>query len=313
MHRKYTDEQIQRAAKTDLVDFLRRNGQQVKRVGSEYEWMDGNETVSIKNNLWFNQYERIGGTIISFVEKYFGLSFQDAIQFILNEEGSEEFKPTTHKKNPPKPQPIMPKEFKLPPRNANMLRTFGYLINCRGISGTVLRIFAHNGLLYESADHHNAVFVGKDKYGVSKHAHMRSTNEKHKWRGNQTGSDPKFSFNWRGKGNMVFVFEAPIDMLSYISMYPKGWFDNNYVAACSLSSIPLKQMLEDTPNIRHVYICYDNDGPGQKAAHELEARLKESGYNAEILVPNLKDWNEDLLFSKQEEGEVECQTISQSS
>ena len=69
MFKKYSDEQIQRAADTDLVDFLRKNGQQVKRVGTEYEWMDGDETVSIKNNLWFHQYERVGGTTISFVEK----------------------------------------------------------------------------------------------------------------------------------------------------------------------------------------------------------------------------------------------------
>ena len=71
------------------------------------------------------------------------------------------------------------------------------------------------------------------------------------------------------------------------------------------------QMLADNPYIKQVYICYDNDGPGQKAANELKARLQKSGYYTEILVPTLKDWNEDLLNSAQEEGEVECQAISQ--
>ena len=37
MKKKYTEEQIQRANDTNLVDFLRGKGQQVSRVGSEYE------------------------------------------------------------------------------------------------------------------------------------------------------------------------------------------------------------------------------------------------------------------------------------
>lgn len=311
MFTKYSDEQIQRAAEADLVDFLRKHGQHLKRVGSEYEWMDGNETVSIKDNMWFHQYERVGGTTINFVEKFFGLNFPDAVKFILNESGSEEWSaPHIHKKALPKPRPVSLKKFELPEKNDNMRRTFGYLVNSRGINRNVLKAFVNNGLIYESTLHHNAVFIGKDKYGEDKHAHMRSTTSKHRWRGNQMGSDARFSFNWRGKGSAVYAFEAPIDMLSYISMHQRNWFDNNYVASCSLSAQPLLQMLDDNPSINYVYICFDNDGPGQKAAQELRARLEESGYNAEILVPTLKDWNEDLLNSGQEEGEIECQIIS---
>ncbi len=308
----YSKEQIQRANDTSIVDFLRDRGQQIRRVGSEYEWMDGNETVSIKDNMWFHQYDRVGGTTISFVQKFFGLSFPDAVKLILNEEGTEEIsaKPKPrHSENNPKP--ITRNAFFLPERNDNMHRVFGYLIKNRRIDGAVLRVFAHNGLLYESKSHHNAVFIGKDKFGENKHAHMRSTSSRHKWRGNQMGSDARFSFNWRGNGYKVYVFEAPIDMLSYISMHPNNWSNENYIASCSLSSQPLMQMLADNPYIKQVNICYDNDKPGQKAAHILRAQLIDSGYDAEILVPTLKDWNEDLLNSMQEEGEVECQAISQ--
>ena len=69
-------------------------------------------------------------------------------------------------------------------------------------------------------------------------------------------------------------------------------------------------MLNDNPSLDHIYICYDNDGPGQKAAQQLREQLKAKGYKAEILVPTLKDWNEDLLNSEQEEGEIECQITS---
>ena len=43
------------------------------------------------------------------------------------------------------------------------------------------------------------------------------------WRANERGSDSRFSFNWRGKSDRVFLFEGPIDMLSYISMYCPNW------------------------------------------------------------------------------------------
>ena len=53
MYIKFTDEQKRRANETNLVALLERNGQQVKRVGSQFEWSDNGQTVSIKDNLWF--------------------------------------------------------------------------------------------------------------------------------------------------------------------------------------------------------------------------------------------------------------------
>lgn len=311
MIKRYSIEQINRANDADLVDLLKAHGQFVKRVGSEYEWLDGNETVSIKDNMWFNQYERVGGTTISFVEKYMGLSFPEAVRFILNENAAEVVDSAPiHKKTLTRPKQYSSKDFKLPERNDTMNRVYGYLMNRRGIDRNLIKIFVNNGLIYESKTHHNVVFVGKDRFGDDRHAHLRSTASRYRWRGNQMGSDARYSFNWRGKGEKVFLFEAPIDMLSYINMHPENWPENNYIAACSLSSQPLVQMLEDNRRLRQVYICFDNDSPGQKAALELQAQLESNGYIAEILVPRLKDWNEDLLNSGQEEGEVICRTIS---
>lgn len=39
--------------------------------------------------------------------------------------------------------------------------------------------------------------------------------------------------------------------------------------------------------------------------------MNKDNNNFLILIPQHKDWNEDLLLSAQEEGEVECQTVSQ--
>lgn len=98
----------------------------------------------------------------------------------------------------------------------------------------------------------------------------------------------------------IYLFEAPIDMLSFISMYPGEWRNNSYAAACSVADNVLFQCLEDNKHIEQVYICFDNDNAGQTAAQRLSDKLFIKCIKSEILIPTLKDWNEDLLFSKQE-------------
>ena len=187
----------------------------------------------------------------------------------------------------------------------------GVLTRYRGIDRNVVHACTSVGLIYESAKYHNVVFVGKDEDGVPRHAHKRSTTPGKVWRANEHGSDNRFTFNLRGSSDRLFLFEAPIDMLSYITLYCPNWQDDSFLAACSVSDSSLNQFLEGRPDISQVFICFDNDPPGQKAAEQIKQRLSEKGINCEILVPTLKDWNEDLLNSVQEEGEVLCQTKPQ--
>lgn len=105
-----------------------------------------------------------------------------------------------------------PKAFALPPPNDNMRRAFAYLIRQRHIDRDVLIKFVRAKLIYENADHHNVVFVGRDENGIAKHAHMRSTNSwGESFRLNVEGCDPGYSFHYDGKDGRLYVFEAPID------------------------------------------------------------------------------------------------------
>ena len=126
-------------------------------------------------------------------------------------------------------------------------------------------------------------------------------------KGNADGSTPEYSFHWNGTSDKIFLFEAPIDMLSYISMNPHNWQQNTYAASCSVADRVLFQCLKDNPNIREVYLCLDNDEAGQKAAKRISDKLFVMGYKSEILTPTYKDWNEDLTTS-QKEGEPQWTT-----
>ena len=143
----------------------------------------------------------------------------------------------------------------------------------------------------------NAVFVGTDAEGVPRHAHKRSANSYGKaFRLNVEGSDPRYSFHHIGTDRSLYVFEAPIDMLSYITLYPEDWQRHSYVACCGTSIQPVLQMLEQTPQLDTVLLCLDNDEAGHQASRRMREQL-ETHYSVERLISENKDWNDDLTLS----------------
>lgn len=297
----YTQEQKDKARTTNLVDLLQRQGEHLKRSGAEYQWRDGSNKVTIRGNLWYHQYEEVGGDAIDFVRKFYNKDYPEAMEYLLNGCGG-----TLSVAPPVKREP---KEFEMPLRNDNMRRVYAYLLQQRGLSRDVVNAFAHKQMIYESLPHHNAVFVGYDTEGVPRHAHKRGTGSQSTYKGNAEGCTPEYSFHWNGTSNKIFLFEAPIDMLSYISMNPYQWQKNTYAASCSVADRVLFQCLKDNPNIKEVYICLDNDTAGQTAAKRILDKLFVQGYKTEILTPTHKDWNEDLIIL-QKEGEPQWKTQS---
>ena len=300
MYIRFTDEQKQAARETDLVAFLQRCGEELKRSGSEYEWRDGAQKVTIRGNVWFHQYERVGGDAIDFVRRFYGMDYPQAVELLLDGRSGFE-KPTQHAATQQKPT----KEFILPKRNNTMHRVYAYLLQQRGIDREVLNAFVREKMIYESAGHHNVVFVGYDQDGIAHHAHKRGTNSQSSYKGNQDGSRPEFSFHWRGQSNRLYFFEAPSDLLSYVSMHKENWKDHSYAAACGVSNNVLWQMIKDNLDIKHVCLCLDNDEAGQTATQRIAAKLNAHGISNEVLIPTHKDWNEDILYSR----EVLCPTL----
>ena len=288
----FSQEEKERARLTSIVDLLRSQGETLTRSGSEWQWGEGSNKITVRDNTWFHQYERDGGDAISFVQRFYNLSFPDAVQYLLG-------KQCAVVTPPPMDKPKSPKHFELPAKHDNMRRAYAYLIHRRGINRHVLDEFAKHKMIYESAGNHNVVFVGYDANGVPRHAQKRSTAAEGTYKGNATGSMMEHSFHWHGTSPNLFLFEAPIDMLSYISMLEEDWRQHSYAAACSVTDKVLFQMMQDNPNIQTVFVCFDNDEVGQIAARKLCAKLSSMEIPASVLVPSNKDWNEDLLHIQQ--------------
>jgi len=269
--------------------------------------MDGYQKVTIRGNLWFHQYEQTGGNAVDFVQRFMGKSYPEAMEYLLGGTlGTLSTSPPVERK-PPGP-------LELPKRNDNMRRAYAYLLTRRGIDKDVLNAFARKGMVYESADYHNAVFVGFDKNGTAKHATYRGTGSESTYRGNSPNSAPEYSFHWHGQSEKLFLFEAPIDMLSFISMHKEGWQQHSYASCCGVGDRVMFQMMKDNPNIKDIALCLDNDDGGKKATKRIQDKLTEMGIKHEVLVPIHKDWNEDLLLPDdgeptEEQEDTPCQEL----
>ena len=125
------------------------------------------------------------------------------------------------------------------------------------------------GDLYEEAAHHNAVFVGRDESGIPRYAHQRGTVGS--FRLDVKGSDKTFNFCYRGEGERLFVFEAPIDLLSFLCLFKKEWQKQSYLSLGGVSEKALLRFLSDRPNIKTVYLCLDSDKAGTDACSRLNS------------------------------------------
>ena len=231
-----------------------------------------------------------GGGAVKFLRKFFGMTYPEAVRSLLGESAGQEILSAAKEK--PKPEP---KNFSPPPPHSDMRRLYAYLLNERGIDRDIIHTFTHAGLMYEDAVNHNVCFVGKDDTGTVRHLHKRATNPLSDFKGNITGSDAEYAFHYIGKSDRLYVFEAPIDLLAFLTLYPAGWQDHSYVALCSTAGRAALRMLKDYPQLKQVYLCLDHDSAGIEGAYRIADSIHSLGeYQVYRLFPAHKDWDEDL-------------------
>lgn len=317
-YRRITEEQRTTANSTDLYSFLTSHGEQLQRHGSGYKLVytengQKHDSITINGNQWYDHKNQIGGGAIKFVENYYGSSYPEAVEMLLGF-SSVPSSNITRVSNVNTQLPIR-KEFKLPKANSDMKRVFAYLTKTRHISGDIVSFFAHKKMIYESLEYyndkttgeqketHNVVFLGRDKEGTAKQANKRSIATYGKsFRMTVSGSDTNFSFCHIGTDDMILVFEAPIDMLSFITLYPADWQKHSYIALDGISERSLLQALSDYPHLQHVVLCTDNDEGGIDAAERIRDILYSKGYqHIGRATSHAKDWNEDLKHNYGEE------------
>ena len=277
----YTQAQIDKANAVDLEKFLRAQGETLVRSGKEYRWK-AHDSLTVCGNKWFRHSQSKGGHPVDFVMEFYGKSFPEAVQMLTGEPGEAQ----------PEADPAPSPAFRLPLRNVTNANILNYLTQERKLSPSLVNFFIAAGDIYEDSSHHNVVFVGRDADGHPRYASSRGIQEK--FRQDAAGAEKAFGFAHRGTDKQLLVFEAPIDLLSFIELFPKNWQQHNYLSLGGVSGKALQQFLSERPDVERVFLCLDADKAGEDACKRLAALLPDSVCVTRI-QPCMKDWNDVLV------------------
>ena len=277
----YTQAQIDKANAVDLEKFLRAQGETLVRSGKEYRWK-AHDSLTVCGNKWFRHSQSKGGLPVDFVMEFYGKSFPEAVQMLTGEPGEAQ----------PEADPAPSPAFRLPLRNVTNANILNYLTQERKLSPSLVNFFIAAGDIYEDAAHHNVVFVGRDADGHPRYASSRGIREK--FRQDAAGAEKAFGFAHRGTDKQLLVFEAPIDLLSFIELFPKNWQQHNYLSLGGVSGKALLQFLSERPDVERVFLCLDADKAGEDACKRLAALLPDT-VSVTRIQPCMKDWNDVLV------------------
>ena len=277
----YTQAQIDKANAVDLEKFLRAQGETLVRSGKEYRWK-AHDSLTVCGNKWFRHSQSKGGLPVDFVMEFYGKSFPEAVQMLTGETGEVQ----------PEADPAPFPAFRLPLRNVTNANILNYLTQERKLSPSLVNFFIAAGDIYEDSSHHNVVFVGRDADGHPRYASSRGIREK--FRQDVAGAEKAFGFAHRGTDKQLLVFEAPIDLLSFIELFPKNWQQHNYLSLGGVSGKALRQFLSERPDVERVFLCLDADKAGEDACKRLVALLPDS-VSVTRIQPCMKDWNDVLV------------------
>ncbi len=307
-YRRFTDEEIAKADRVDLVRLAEQYGFQTEKGGRNAIHLKNSGGLYIfpnENRFYHHTADdkhKRGGAI-SFVIHIENIPFGEAVAKLLGDEYITYH--TDRKAYTPEPR----KPMELPEKARNFDRAYWYLVKVRGIAPDIVSAFMNAKAIFQTAKYGNAAFVGYDRDGTPKYCSMRATYENSSYKRDADNSDKSYPFFYEGKSDLVIVSEAPIDLLSHATLTGmlsnSDWRQDHRVSMGCLSTAALDRYLEWHPEITKIVFAFDNDylarnqkdelaNWGQLSADKAIAAYTERGYQCARHVPHLKDFNQDL-------------------
>lgn len=299
MSRYVEKEELEKARQVDLLTYMeQREPDNLVKLSPHVHRLVEHDSVILSHGLWQQKSTGIGGrSALDYLVKIRGLSLPEAVSLVL----SGSYLPVSAYLPPQKEMDT----FRLPPPNENNKRVCDYLTG-RGIDREIIDFAIAQGILYESAIHHNAVFVGRDYGGTPAYAALRGTGNS-KFRGEVTGSKKMFSFRVEGISSTLHVFEAAIDLLSYLSLqriWGRDWTLDSYLSLGGIAAKAMNLPAALAEFLAHrgpktVVLHLDNDEMGRQATAKILKVLPENVTGKDSPAPAGKDINDYLCLVRE--------------
>lgn len=296
-----TKEQIRTAKQMSAIEFLRKyRPDELEKAGSRGEFqLRSHDSFKINGttSVWHWKSRDIGGkSALDYLIHVEGMGFVAAVRELCEERPSYV---------PPPKLPIEKAPFALPAPAADNRCVQQYLLK-RGIGKDVIENCIYAGILYESAEYHNAVFVGRDEAGVARYAFLRGTylHSTKPFRIEASGSDKAFCFcvSPNSFSKQVAVYESAIDTLAHWTL--EGTADKYRLSLGGIyapkqgdddvrqfkASAALTGFLARHPEIETIEICTDNDHAGHWAAEHIQQEY-EGRYRVIQNLPSIEDFD----------------------
>lgn len=297
---------ILEARKMDLLTYLQNyEPQELVKFSADTYTTKSHDSLKISNGKWMWWSRGIGGySALDYLIKVQEMPFIKAVETII---GRQAVTPPAYVES----KKVEPKVLLLPPKSRTTTAITSYLFG-RGIDLAIIENCIKDGVVFESLPYHNVVFVGYDEDKKPKYASFRAANDK-RILGDCSGSDKHFSFKLAdGISNTVHLFECPIDLLSYATLFKEQGFDYTKINLVSLagvyspakniyeSKVPvaLQKYLEQHPDTQKIIVHFDNDRTGVLAAEALKILLNNKYKVVDAPPPKGKDFNDFLCMEK---------------
>lgn len=287
----YTKEQIEQANNADIAEYVQAHFN-CEKAGKEIHIRGyGGLYVNPNNNTFFRHSENIGGKgLLEFCKKILDMPFLEAMNECVGGAAEvKQFSPSL------KPLETEKKDFVMPEKSEDGYKSiYAYFINTRSLSPETVREFANKGLIYPTVSKGiskttgkpyqktNAVFLHKNEQGQPCGADIQGIdkNPEYRFKGCAAHDNTDRGFVY-DKGNIekidtVYIFEAPIDLMSFVELHPE--IDNaKFVALSGLKPSVVEPYISS--NLK-VVSCVDNDAAGINFNNRILLRKMQESLDA---------------------------------
>lgn len=312
----YTPDEIKEVEKIDIVSFCEAKGIEVIRTGHKYYRLAEHDSLVINthSNYFVWNSQQVAGNVINFVQAYYDCNFYKAMQVL----SAETFSTTNIEKQ-------IKEQFIYNINTVDDTSKIERYLDKRGISTYLTSLLIGLGLISQD-DKGNVVFnwikdeeiVGYTLNGVYKYKDQKTGKRKYyKKIGANSELDYGFNFTFGNKNNAnnFYIFESEIDLLSYLTLFPKKAKNATFLSMNGLKKQTVLSFITDyfTVNYdvyKNIYLCVDNDEGGlnfiDKMKENFEQQLKgmdkvlEFQVDLPIKEQNevKKDWNDIAVYIK---------------